>query len=471
MKRAAKNQHPLSDGQLLDRFRAAGQDHVFRWLDELSPSQRQRLLAQLRAIDLDWLSGAIEDYRSGRSAVPSHLAPADVLKPQGAQAARAAKLGEQLLRRGKVAAFLVAGGQGTRLGFDGPKGAFPIAPITGKTLFHVHAEKILALSRRYGVPIPWYIMTSDATHEPTIAFFREHRFLGLPEADVVFLKQGVFPAFDLDGRLILEAKDRLFMNPNGHGGSICAVHDAGALDDMRRRGIELLSYFQVDNPLVNIGDAVFIGLHAEAGAGMSSKVLARRDAEEKLGIVCKVEGKLHVVEYIDMPDAEMRATRPDGSLEFSAGSIAIHIISVDFVRRLNEEGVRLPLHFSKKKVPCLDEQGRLVEPAQPHGIKMEMFVFDALPLAPNPVTLETTREEEFAPVKNADGEDSPATARQAMINRFGRWLSKAGVQIARDPAGNVAGLIEISPLYALDEQELKQKLDPALRFTGKLHLE
>lgn len=468
---AVMNRPADRDNDLVERFRHAGQEHVFRFWHRLSDAERQNLLAQLRTLDIAQLDDAIARYRAGAAPGVGGMEPVKPSAPDDAECCRAQRLGEELLRRGKVAALVVAGGQGTRLGFDAPKGIFPIGPISRKSLFQIHAEKLLAASRRYGAPIPWYIMTSPATHEATIAFFREQRFFGLSERDVIFFQQGLVPALDFEGRLILEAPDRISMNPNGHGGVIYALEESGALEDMRHRGVEMLSYFQVDNPLVQIIDPVFLGMHTDAGAGMSCKVLRKRDAEEKLGVVCRINGTLHVVEYIDLPAEKMHARQPDGSLVFDAGSIAIHVLSVDFLRRLNAEGVRLPLHFSKKKIPHIDSEGRPVEPAEPNGIKMEMFVFDALPLSPNPVILETRREEEFSPVKNVTGEDSPATAQQAMSDFFGRWLEAAGVSVPRDAAGHVQGRIEIGPLYALDAAELRSKLPRPMRFTGELYLD
>ena len=455
----------------MESFRRAGQGHVFRFWHRLSDVQRRNLLAQLGSVDIGWLEHAIARYRAGETPSLENAEPVHPSTPNEAERFGAHQRGEELIRHGKVAALLVAGGQGTRLGFDAPKGMFPIGPISRKSLFQMHAEKILAASRRYDVSISFYVMTSPATHAQTVQFFQDNKFFGLPAHDVVFFQQGLVPAFDFEGRLILEAPDRISMNPNGHGGVLYALHESGALEDMLRRGVELLSYFQVDNPMVRVIDPVFLGMHALANAGMSCKVLRKRDAEEKLGVVCRINGVLQVIEYIDMPADKMHAQKPDGTLVFDAGSIAIHVLSVGFLSRLNETGVRLPLHFSKKKIRYVDDEGRLVEPAEPNGIKAEMFVFDILPHAPNPVILQTQREDEFAPVKNATGEDSPATAQQAMCDLFGRWLETAGVSVPRDGVGHVQGRIEIGPLYALDAAELREKLPRPFRFTGELYLD
>jgi len=463
--------------QCLEVVRAAGQEHVFRWWDELDERGRRKLLHQVRSVDFAELSSLMSRYL-GR--VPEKFAgrlePMEVVSlprtpEQQAQWRQMGELGEAAIRRGEVGLFIVAGGQGTRLRYDPPKGTFPICPISGKSLFHVFAEKLLATSARYKRRVPLYVMTSGINNAATNEFFRINHFFGIGRRNVIFAMQDMLPAVDFAGNILLKAKDALSMSPTGHGASIKALKDSGALDDMRRRGIKHLCYHQVDNVLVKSIDPVFLGFHIAAGAEMSLKVLRKRDAAEKLGVVGIVDGRTRVVEYSDLCDELMYATNPDGSLVHATGSIAIHILDTDFIERENEGGFRLPYHVARKVVPFINDSGELVKPQEPNGIKFETFVFDALPDARRSVVLETPREEEFAPVKNATGEDSPATARRALVNLYGRWLHEAGVEVPLDADGNVAGLIEISPLFALDAQELAAKIDRALKFDGKLLLE
>jgi UDP-N-acetylglucosamine/UDP-N-acetylgalactosamine diphosphorylase len=292
-------------------------------------------------------------------------------------AARAAEQGEALLARGAVAPLVVAGGQGTRLGFDGPKGAFPIGPLSGKPLFAFFAEKILATQRRFGKPIPWYVMTSPANDRDTREFFRTHRFFGLREDQLFFFVQGTLPAVDPRGRIFLSSRSQLSLSPDGHGGTLRALAESGALDDMERRAISDISYFQVDNVLVRVLDPVFIGYHARAGAEMSSKVLRKASPEEKVGVIGVRDGKLGVIEYSDLSPEQMAATGPDGELTYWAGSIAMHMLHVPFIRRLQAAGIRLPFHRADKKVPHIDAHGNPVSPERPNGIKFESFLFDA----------------------------------------------------------------------------------------------
>ena len=225
-----------------------------------------------------------------------------------------------------MAAFLVAGGQGTRLGYDGPKGEYPVTPIKNKPLFQVFAEQLRAYSRDFGKTVPWYVMTSDVNDAPTRAFFKKHDYFGYNPADVFFFQQGMMPAFAMDGRLLLGEKDSLALSPDGHGGSLRALDRSGALADMRSRGVEHLSYFQVDNPLVHCIDPLFLGLHDLTGSEMSSKTIPKAGPLEKVGNFVIGDGVVQVIEYSDLPEELAKQTNPDGTLRFNAGSIAIHAL-------------------------------------------------------------------------------------------------------------------------------------------------
>jgi len=454
----------LPDEQVLRRRAAdAGQDHVFRFWGDLPEEGRRRLLAQLAELDFEELAELIDLHVTERRPpeLPPDLEPAPFIPLPTTDAARARRdamrqKGEELLVAGKVAPMVVAGGQGTRLGYEGPKGAFPIGPVSGRTLFDVFAEAIHAARRSYGASIPWYIMTSRANDLATRDLFEAHNFFDLPRPDVKFFTQGMMPAVDFHGKLIMSARDQLTWSPDGHGGSIRALARTGTLADMASRGIEHISYFQVDNPLVPPLDPVFIGHHADAASDMSSKMARKREPKEKLGAFCLSRGRLHVIEYSDLPDPLAEARNPDGTLRFEAGSIAIHILSRAFVERLGAgRRFALPFHRAEKKIPHLDERGNLVSPTRPNGVKFETFVFDALPMAANPIVLEIDRTVEFSPVKNAVGLDSPATAQRDMIRLAAQWLEEAGVEVPRQPDGTPTYKVEVSPLAARNVEELR----------------
>ncbi len=452
-----------------------GQEHLLNFFDELDKDAQQRLLDQIGTLHLARIPTLVDRYVRSKPAfaLPDDVAPApyypnradSAVRPWNREQYRLA--GESLLRSGKVAAFTVAGGQGSRLGYDGPKGCFPGGAVTGKPLFQIFAEGILATQRKFGATVPWYIMTSPLNHDATVAFFAENAFLGLERANVMFFQQGVLPSLDMEtGRILLADKGMIATNPDGHGGSFMALERSGAVTDMRRRGIEHVSYFQVDNPLVRVLDPVFLGLHAAApdsSGQMSSKMIPKAYPEEKLGVFCSSRGRVLVIEYSDLPAHLAEQRLEDGTLRFLAGSIAIHVIGVDFIERVNhDDKFDLPYHRAEKKVPCIDpDTGDPIEPNAPNAVKLERFVFDALPLCEQSVVYETERLEEFAPIKNATGVDSVESSRDLQTARAARWLEQAGVSVPRRPDGSPDCVLEISPLTALEATDLTAASLPA----------
>lgn len=454
---------------LLERYEQSGQEHVFRFFDSLDPAQQRALVEQAASIDLNELDALLELHLRGAGEEKvdySKLEPAPCIalpdpsdKEALSQWQAATRIGEKALRAGKVAAFTVAGGQGTRLGFDGPKGTFPTSPIQQKSLFALFADKIARSAERYQTRIHWFIMTSGINHTETVGFFESNDFFGLDPASVHFFSQGLMPAVDTDGKIILADKDTIAMSPDGHGGALRALVRSGAVDRMSREGIEHLSYFQVDNPLVRCIDPAFIGFHIQAQSELSSKMTPKAYAGEKVGHFCRYGDSLRVIEYSDLP-AELAELKGDnGKLKFIAGSIAIHIFDRDFIKRIGDCGsdARLPFHRADKKIPFVDANGNSVKPSKPNGIKFEMFVFDALPLAKNPVIIETDRADDFSPIKNAEGTDSPASCRDDLLRMYARWLKAAGESIETDDSGLPAFRFEIDFRFACDEADFVQR--------------
>ncbi len=431
----------------------------------MGTSAREHLLGEIDSIPWSHLDPLIETHIRNRpeDKVRADLEPAVVFphQPDADNVALyrdAVVLGDELIRAGKVAAFTVAGGQGTRLGFEGPKGAVTISPVREKTLFQLFAETILAARKRYGVAIHWYIMTSPGNHEQTVGFLENHDFFGLPSEDVALFSQGMLPSFDLNGKILLEDKHRLALAPDGHGGSLKSLVASGALKEMESREIEIVSYFQVDNPLVNPLDSLFIGLHAKTGSEMSTKVATKADDFERVGNVCRHEDRVVVVEYTKFPDDLARAKNSDGSRTFDVGNLAIHLLNVSFVDRIIAQNFELPYRRAEKTVTWMDENGALQTPPAPNAIKLETFVFDALPLAQDPLLLEVDRAEEFSPVKAAKGVDSVESAIRHQIARAARWLEAAGVTIPRKPDGETDVVVEIAPSYARNSDDVKRRM-------------
>lgn len=443
------------------------QDHLLSFWDQLNTAQQHHLISQINQLDLEKIDEWVTDYvkKNVSAKITGDLTPTPFYShepsdpKQKRKYAEAIRLGNKLIRQGKVAAFVVAGGQGTRLGFDGPKGDFPISLLKNKTLFQIFAEYIAAASRKYQTVCPWYIMTSPLNHTETEEIFRSNQYYGLGQENIFIFQQGTMPNFSPDGRILLADKDKISCSPDGHGGSLKALYHSRAVEDMKRRGVEFISYYQVDNPLINIFDPLFIGLHALNESEMSSKALIKTGPFEKVGNFCLVDGRLTIIEYSDLPDELAEKRNPDGSLTFKLGSIAIHIINRTFVEKLNSDGFSLPLHRAVKKIPHIDNHGEFIEPNEPNGIKLETFVFDAVPLASKSIVLETLRSEEFAPTKNATGVDSAQTTRKMMVERAAAWLESAGLAVPKKPDGSIDCVIEISSRFALHKDDIKQKLD------------
>ncbi|HVN71903.1 MAG TPA: UTP--glucose-1-phosphate uridylyltransferase [Desulfomonilia bacterium] len=433
------------------KLRKLGQDHIVNLLNsENGRLLRERISRDLDGVDIDLVGRLIrgEDlYEPPRG----DLIPAEVIPAAFASSDDALvyiRRGQELLQSGKVAALVVAGGQGSRLGIDAPKGVVGVTPVKGKSLFYLFAEKILALKRKFRCSIPWFIMTSRENDGPTRDYFRDNGYFGLDKGEVHFFIQGMLPSITPEGKFIISENGGLFMNPDGHGGTFRALLASGALSLMEGLGIDEIFYFQVDNPLVKICDPLFLGLHNLSGAQMSSKVVRKSGYDEKVGVIARLNGKTALVEYSDLDDALRYASGPDGGMLYWAGSIAVHIIGRRFAEEISANNTGLPFHRARKAITARGPDGM---PLELEGIKFETFLFDALPLADRSITLEVLREEEFSPIKNLTGVDSLESSRRLQSALHASWLQRLGVDVGQGVA------VEISPLYALDFKALELK--------------
>ena len=462
-----------SQKDIREKLDEMGQEHLFAHWSARPEQMRKRLLDDLASLDLSLVQQlrerlTEEEMRSeprreemrpsGVDAVPhrapgtADLVPAPYVSLSQSSVDRdAAARGEDRIRQGRSAFLTVAGGQGSRLGFDGPKGLFPVTPLRHLTLFAWFAEVLLAARRRYGVDIPWLIMTGPQNHGATREYFEKQDWFGLGCETVHLFMQGSLPSLSPEGRLLMGPDGGLLMNPDGHGGVIDALRRSGRLAAMQEQGVEQLFYWQVDNPLVRVPDPVFLGFHCRQGARISSKVIEKAYPEEKLGIIVTTGGKQAVIEYSDLDQTLMQARGTDGKLLYGQGSIAIHILDVAF---LASPGLRLPWHIARKKARMLNPTAEGAEIVERDAVKMEMFIFDAIPAAENALFFETDRVEEFAPLKNREGVDSVETCLRGQVERAARWLTACGVEVPREGSGRSVHAIEISPLFALDREVL-----------------
>jgi UDP-N-acetylglucosamine/UDP-N-acetylgalactosamine diphosphorylase len=438
-----------------------GQDHLLEHLKNLEASERKILEAQFSQIDFAQLHALTSGHDTApdwqalamRAESPPAVRLNEPHEQYGAEAALVA--GEQALREGRLATIIVAGGQGTRLGFDHPKGVFPIGPLSGRTLFQMHIDRMRAVMKRYGVSIPIYVMTSPATDEETRQYFDANQNFGLTSDQLVIFCQGTMPAVDAkNGRVLLASRTELALSPDGHGGLVNALHKSGCLDDAKQRGIEHFFYAQVDNPLVQLCDPQLVGYHLLSRSQVTTQVVRKRFAKEKVGNVVSVDGKVQIIEYSDLPDNAAEKTLADGSLKLWAGNIAVHVFERRFLESVVTSADGLPFHRAHKAVPFLNSAGELEKPEQPNAIKFERFVFDLLPLADRSIVVEGDASEIFAPVKNAEGAavDTATHAQQALIQLHRRWLLDAGAQISEQVR------VEIHPAWALDSRSVKEKV-------------
>ena len=438
---------------LLDKY---GQTHILKHYHSLSLLEKEEFIGELGKLDFKLAFLLYEKTFRQKSPVkhsidiyPSRIFTIPKNSEEQIPREKARILGESLIYKKKIAVLIVAGGHGSRLGFNGPKGMFPISPVKNKSLFQLFAESVRALSLHYRVAIPLLIMTDTEMLPEVDGFFKTYNFFGLDPQAVHFFYQEMLPTLTVDGKLILKDKTHLFVNPNGHGGCIKALYDSGLSKKLIEDGYSDLFYCQVDNPLVKLMDPVFLGYHKMEDSEISTKVVRRRSCEEKVGVFVAENGKAKVIEYSELGPDNRCILDNNGQIRDWAGNTAIHMITLGLVQRLNENGFSLPYHQAIKRVNSFGAQG---ETEEIEGWKFETFIFDAIPLAKNTCCMEISREEEFAPLKNKQGDDSPETVRKILSNMYRNWLNDAGIKV--EPQVRV----EISPLFALSKEELCSKI-------------
>jgi len=445
---------------LADLLRTHGQDHLLDHLSTLPAADRETFAARLA--DIDWEEMRHHAETPTLDAVgPSRVVAAAEREQRGAELA---KLGDAAYRAGQVAVLMVAGGQGTRLGSSAPKGCFTIAPHSGKSIYQLQAEKVLSLSRRVGRQVPFLVMTSPMTDAETRDFFAAHGFFGLAADQVRFFSQGTVPSLDADGSALLAGPGRLLENPDGHGGCFTALVKSGNLARLVREKIAQIVYIQVDNILAPVDDPELVGLAMDSKADVITKVLEKAHPDEKVGHLVRIDNRDRIVEYTEVTPEQTRARNAAGELIYRWGSPAMHSWSVAFLDRLAQKSYRLPLHRSSKPLKAWHD-GQSIEVK---GWKAERFIFDLIPEAQISLGLQLDREGEFAPVKNKDGTDSPATAVELAHRQYVAWLRDAGVTLKLPEAAR----IEISPLFAATRSQFLARWDKRVsELSGDYYLE
>lgn len=406
--------------QIYTILKEQDQLHLLKYYNELTPDRQASLLEQISTIDWNLIHMAgqkpASDEKAGKQIEPlGAMELTEIEKRHGEFEA----IGLEALRAQKTGAVLLAGGQGTRLGFDKPKGMFNIGVTRLLYIFECLINNLMDVVKQAGTWIPLYIMTSRKNHEETTSFFREHNYFGYNPEEIRFFQQDMAPSVGYDGKVLLEAKDRISMSPNGNGGWFSSLCRAGYLKEMQERGIEWLSVFSVDNVLQRINDPVYVGAVISSGCDCGGKVVRKASPDERVGVLCKESGKPAIVEYYEMTD-DMRSLRDEnGNLLYNFGVTLNYLFRLKRLEEIREK--KLPVHIVEKKIPYIDENGNEVKPEAPNGYKFEDLVLDMIHMMDSCLPYEIVREKEFAPVKNREGVDSVDTAREL--------LTKNGVQI------------------------------------------
>ncbi|RKP15047.1 UDP-N-acetylglucosamine diphosphorylase [Piptocephalis cylindrospora] len=460
---------------LVGKLLSANQGHLVMFWNKLSPEEQEKLVSQLRAMDLDRINGIFKLATTTKTPPASTVTPlpeeviGSTIDGTPEQKATWEAKGFELVAANQVAVVLMAGGQGTRLGSAAPKGCYDIGLPSHKSLFALQADRIrrvqiLAAAKAGKAPeevtIPWYVMTSAPTRAATEAHFKENNYFGLEPSSVFFFNQGTLPCFDPSGKIFLSDPSTLTASPDGNGGIYAALSSEGVLEDMAKRGIEHIHSYCVDNCLVRVADPTFVGYCALQGAECGAKVVRKTEPAEPVGVLCKREGKYSVVEYSEI-DKEMSEQRREGSdkLVYGAANIANHYYTRAFLERVPEFESSLAYHVASKKIPHVDiTTGEAVKPTSPNGVKLELFVFDVFPHTEKLAVLEVERAEEFAPLKNAPGTgvDCPETSKEALLAQQRRWLQAAGVS-------SIEGDVELSSLTSYQGEGLEAFAGQALQ--------
>lgn len=389
-----------------------GQEHVLNFLDALQEAEKQELLNQIENIDFE-LVAKIYNERNNVSNTQDEIEPlgyVDKLKLSNKEVERYTALGEQAIEKGELAFATLAGGQGTRLGHNGPKGTFMLGINPDKSLFEIMCDSLKRAKQKYNGYIPWYIMTSRENNDDTIKFFETHNYFGYPQHMVRFFKQEELPMLHVDGKILLESKAKIKEAADGHGGIFEAMYKNNIVEDMEAKGIKWVFIGGIDNVLLNMVDPLFMGLAIDRNVNVASKSIVKANPTEKVGVFCKRNGRPSVIEYTEITDDMAHETDSQGELLYGESHILCNLFSITAIKQIGNE--KLPYHAAFKKSDYVDGDGRKVVPDVPNAYKFETFIFDAFNKFEDMLIFRAVREEEFAPIKNKEGVDSPETARK-----------------------------------------------------------
>ena len=412
---------------MVEKYQAAlnclkkyNQEHILKNYEKLSNEEKSKLLDQILTINFEQIKELYEITQQNISFAQDRIEPIDYVDKYALseeELRRYQELGENEIKQGKYAVVTMAGGQGTRLGHNGPKGTFKLGLEQDKSIFEILIDTLKESNEKYGVTIPWYIMTSRENNEQTENFFKENNYFNYNPKDIIFFRQGELPMCGEDGKLLLDENYLIKEAADGHGGIFESMKRNGIIFDMEARGIEWVFVGPVDNVLVKMVDPVLLGVALDKKVLAGGKSVVKAYPQEKVGVFCKRNGKPSVVEYTEITDDLSEAVNENNELVFGESHINCNMFNLKAISEISNK--KLPYHSAYKKAKFIDENGQLVVPDKPNAYKFESFIFDAFDMLEDMAILRVKREEEFAPVKNAEGNDSPETARKLYKDFFG----------------------------------------------------
>ncbi|MBQ9807693.1 MAG: UDPGP type 1 family protein [Ruminococcus sp.] len=395
-----------------DILKEYGQEHLLKYYDELSESEQKELLSQIELIDFSVLDNLREENRFTASRGKFEPLGAATIEDIEQNSEKYSAAGTEAIKAGKVAAVLLAGGQGTRLGFDKPKGMFNVGVTRELYIFQCLINNLMDVVKETGAWVPLYIMTSEKNNDDTVSFLKEKDFFGYNSDYVKFFVQDMAPSVDFSGKIYMESKSRISISPNGNGGWFTSLVRAGLLDEIKAKGVEWINVFAVDNVLQRIADPLYVGAVISSGLQSGGKVVSKADPDERVGVLCLEDGMPSIVEYYEMTE-EMRTLRDEkDELAYKFGVILNYLFSVDKLESILND--KLPVHVVDKKIPYMDENGEFIKPDKPNGHKFETLVLDMVHMQDSCLPYEVVRNREFAPIKNPTGVDSVESARELL---------------------------------------------------------
>ena len=399
--------------KILEKY---NQEHILKSYERLDDENKEKLLDQILRVDFEQIMNLYEKTKEKIEFKDSIIEPLPSIDSESLleqERAKYLEVGEEIIKNGKLAAVTMAGGQGTRLGHNGPKGTYDLGLSSHKSLFEILCDGLKETWNKYGVAVPWYIMTSRENNDATVKFFEEKNYFGYPKENIMFFKQGELPMISEDGKIILDENGFIKEAADGHGGIFESLYRNKALEDMKKRGIEWVFVGGVDNVLVRMTDVLFTGFVAANNYKAASKTIIKSSPEEKVGVFCRKNGIPYVIEYTEIPEELASERNEKNELVYADGHMLLNMFNIEVLDKIASS--KLPYHSAYKKSSYMNENGEIIKPEKPNAYKFEAFIFDAFSLLPEVGLYRGKREYDFSPVKNAEGIDSPETARRDYI--------------------------------------------------------